>query len=346
MKRIIIKRLTVLLFLLSTIISASAQLVNVGGLVYYIDSNKHEAVLSSENTWSGELDIPSEIEYDNQIYVVKGISCVAFIGCKELTKVRIPKTIEYISQYYYLKSGPSAMLSPDYKNPFVMCTSLESIEVDVDNPIMSSVNGILFNKSKTWLYCYPAGLRQETYIIPETLNIIGSDAFAYNNNLISMVIPNNVNRVMFGAFSYCKNLKSIKLSENADHIDDYTFDRCESMRFLDVPENVTYLGQSPFRWTGINTFVIRGTFPGELRNDIFYCVSDSAVLYVQNSEISKFKKVFPGTVLPLESFTGINATKPSNNPSSNTIFDLQGRRITGIPSRGVYIKGGKKYVKK
>ena len=52
MKRIIIKRLTVLLFLLSTIISASAQLVNVGGLVYYIDSNKHEAVLSSENTWS------------------------------------------------------------------------------------------------------------------------------------------------------------------------------------------------------------------------------------------------------------------------------------------------------
>ena len=30
----------------------------------------------------------------------------------------------------------------------------------------------------------------------------------------------------------------------------------------------------------------------------------------------------------------------------NALFDLQGRRITGIPSRGVYIKGGKKYVKK
>lgn len=31
---------------------------------------------------------------------------------------------------------------------------------------------------------------------------------------------------------------------------------------------------------------------------------------------------------------------------SKTIFDLQGRRITSIPSRGVYIMDGKKYVKK
>jgi hypothetical protein len=30
----------------------------------------------------------------------------------------------------------------------------------------------------------------------------------------------------------------------------------------------------------------------------------------------------------------------------NVLFDLQGRRITGIPLRGMYIKDGKKYVKK
>ena len=41
---------------------------------------------------------------------------------------------------------------------------------------------------------------------------------------------------------------------------------------------------------------------------------------------------------------GINAVQASN--SSVPLFDLQGRRIQGEPRKGMYVLGGKKYVKK
>ncbi|MBQ7662756.1 MAG: hypothetical protein IJS48_05210 [Prevotella sp.] len=47
----------------------------------------------------------------------------------------------------------------------------------------------------------------------------------------------------------------------------------------------------------------------------------------------------------LNQSTSIKASSFSHS-ISNTLFDLQGRRITSIPSRGVYIMDGKKYVKK
>jgi hypothetical protein len=38
----------------------------------------------------------------------------------------------------------------------------------------------------------------------------------------------------------------------------------------------------------------------------------------------------------------MNEAQPSNN---NTLYDLQGRELSGKPARGIYIENGKKKVK-
>ena len=73
---------------------ANAQNVTIDGLKYYLFPDTHEAALNYGSTWSGELDIPSKVNYDGQTFTVTGITTNAFWGCNELTKVRIPKTIE------------------------------------------------------------------------------------------------------------------------------------------------------------------------------------------------------------------------------------------------------------
>ena len=266
----------------------------IDGLKYVLYSD-HTAMITNDNQWEGELDIPEQVTYKGEVYTVNSLEWMAFMSCKTLTKVRLPKTISSIKHY----AGWDAC-----KNPFVQCTALESIEVDEENPWMCSVDGVLFNKEKTWLYSYPAGAKREAYDIPEGVERIGMDAFAYNPYLTSVYMPNSVTSTDGGTFANCKNISSIRLSENLKYFTAYTFDHCESLHFLDIPASVGRFSESEFRRSPIKTLVIRGSF-NELRTDTFYSMDEEVVIYVQKSEMEKFQKVFSGTIRPLEEYQEI-----------------------------------------
>lgn len=317
----------------------SPPAVTIDGLLYKLYNDSHTAMIANVNSWEGELEIPEQVMYDNQTYTVNKIEWLAFEVCKTLTKVKIPKTVTDIQHY----AGYEVC-----KNPFRGCTSLETIEVDEENPTMCSYDGVLFSKDKSKLYCYPAGAKAKKYNVPNGVTWIGGNAFAHNLYLHTIEIPNSVTFMGFGSFEGCRNLKSIRLSENLKYLDAYTFDNCESLHVIDIPENVSGFAESVFRWTHLNTLVVRGIFPGNLRYDTFYFVSDSMIIYAQTSEVPKFKKVFSGTVLPLNEYTdGIIAPQNANADSaiSPPLYDLQGRPQHKPQVKGVYIRQGRKVVK-
>ena len=310
--------------------------VSIDGFNYFLYPDSHTAELNNKNSCSGELDIPTEVSYKGQTYAVNGMIISAFSDCTQLTKVRIPKTIDHVV-HHVLSEDPyiAGAVSPYYMNPFTGCTALESIEVDEENPIFSSEGGVLFNKDKTRLYGYPAGARQTSYTIPESITWFGDNAFANNQYLTTLTIPNSVTRLGSAVCSGCANLKSVKLPENITLIDAYSFQNCPKLKFLDIPESVQSFGEYVFRSTPFEAIVFRGTFPNGLRKDTFYLLDASTILYVQRSEIDKFKAVFSGQVLPLDSYTPINAV--SISPTKETvIYDLQGRRLDK-PQKGINI---------
>ena len=129
-------RLFTFLVCLLSLTYAKAQNVTIDGVNYYLFPDTREAAINNKNTCSGELIIPSEVNYDGETFTVTGMSDMAFDGC-ELTKVRIPKTIEHIIQHVltddpniFGQSAPESVCM----NPFQRCKSLEAIEVDEDNP--------------------------------------------------------------------------------------------------------------------------------------------------------------------------------------------------------------------
>ena len=83
---------------------------------------------------------------------VERIEQLAFSGCSSLTEMRIPSSVSSF--------GPQV---------FYRCKSLQAIHVAEDNPILSSVDGVLFNKDKTILRAYPNHHNNDysTYTIPE-----------------------------------------------------------------------------------------------------------------------------------------------------------------------------------
>ena len=207
--------------------------VTIDGLNYFLYLDRHEAVLTSRNNCSGEVDIPSEVSYNDETFVVKSMTHTAFHNNSELTKVRIPKTIEEIIHYYPVDPDwldpPTGMANPIYVNPFKGCTALESIEVDEENPCLKSIDGVLFSQdgvgqyyyktgsySGTGLYCYPEGARQESYTIPESVEWIGGAAFPNNQYLTTLTIPNSMKHICYDAFSGCCNLTDVYCyAENA-----------------------------------------------------------------------------------------------------------------------------------
>lgn len=279
--------------------SYDGRKVAYDGIKYYLYQNTDEAAIDEGNTWSGELELSSEISYVGEAYRVSGISHWAFRGSKDLTKVRIPKEIENIITYV-LSVDEMVGNIPDDMNPFEGCTSLESIEVDEDNPAMRSVGGVLFSKDGTKLYAYPAGMKAESYVVPDGVTWVGVGAFDSNGYLGS----------------------------------------------LELPESVSYVSGYAFNNCALDTLVIRGILESNcIDSYLFQGLDESAKLYVQTSEMDRYKDVFPGTILPLEEYyTGIQAPT-SLQDQTHPIFDLNGVRIDQ-PKKGVYIQNGRKVIVK
>ena len=201
MKRHIIFLLTVLV-----IQSVNAVGVIIDGLRYSLIAETHEAIVSYGNTCGGNLVIPSEVSYKGQTFIVKSMLWKAFSDCHELTKVRIPKTLENVMHYY--PNDPdegdieTILISPDFMNPFTGCTALESIDVDKDNPSMKSVNGVLFSKDGTRLYAYPSGIKAISYVVPQGVMWVGIKALS-NANLRQIDLPESLQTICSGAFQNC-----------------------------------------------------------------------------------------------------------------------------------------------
>ena len=156
------------------------------------------------NGTGGDVDIPSEIDgkkvkriggyaFDSDQSIesivipdsVESIELYAFLRCKNLTSITIPDSVisigdDAFNECVSLKSIkiPDSVISIGY-SAFDECKSLTAIDVDESNTIYSSIDGVLFNKVKTELICYPAGKTDKSYIIPDSVTSIDESAFEY-----------------------------------------------------------------------------------------------------------------------------------------------------------------------
>ena len=275
LKHIAMKKI-ILLFLLAILqpVWASAEDITIDGLNYYLYLDSHKAALR-EGTWTGELNIPSEIEYNEEAFVVNSMCLHAFVYSPNITKVKIPKSLVEILHYYPYDLGDdeepiTGEGNPIYMNPFPECTALESIEVDEENPSLKSVDGVLYSQDGvgeyyygyntycgTGLYCYPKGKKQEAYAIPESVEWIGGNAFSHNQYLTTLTIPSSIKHICYDAISYCSNLKDVYCkAENVPTAWDNAFKETPiSSATLHVPAGSVEAYRTTAPWSDFGTIV-------------------------------------------------------------------------------------------
>ena len=150
----------------------------------------------------------TRIEIQSSVTSIK-IEGGAFAYCTSLTNIEIPSGVTSIG------------------NAFYGCTSLNSVNVDKDNQLYSSEDGILFDKVKTKLITYPAGKKEKEYNIPSGVTSIGGWAFYGCTSLTRIEIPSSITSIGGWAFSGCTSLTSIEIPSSVTSIGGYAFDRAK-----------------------------------------------------------------------------------------------------------------------
>lgn len=137
-----------------------------------------------------------------------------------ITSLYIPENLRYIGEY-----------------AFIGLESLKSYQVDKDNPNYSSVNGVLYNKDKTKLIAFPAGI-EGSFEIPKQVESIGFGAFE-NTKLSKVSFAKGINLLTLGwrSFFNAENITEISLPESLISIDYYAFAGCKNLTTVKFAEN-------------------------------------------------------------------------------------------------------------
>ena len=148
---------------------------------------------------------------------VTSIETHEFSDCFKLTGIVIPDSVTSIG------------------NRAFDCVNLEEISVHENNTYYCSENGVLFNKAKTELICYPEGKTETTYLIPDSVTSIGKWAFYSCSNLTDVVIHDSVTSIDYGAFCACGGLRSITVPDSVTSIGNSAFSGCSSLTSMTLP---------------------------------------------------------------------------------------------------------------
>ena len=98
------------------------------------------------------------------------IGSAAYSECSNLQFISLGSNVSAINGWAFSYAGFAAVNIPNSvtfidSTAFASCRNLTSITVDPDNPNYTSVDGVLFNKTKTTLLCYPNGKTEPSYTI-------------------------------------------------------------------------------------------------------------------------------------------------------------------------------------
>ena len=254
------RTLITLSFIALTIANVMAQSsFTLDGLTYTITDaeNHYVSVSKSSTTLSGELEIPSQINYPEVTgitYTVTSVPANAFIGCTELTSIIVPNTVTNIGEGAF--SGCSGLTSITL--PFV------GQKVYTESDTYQYPFGYVFGTSSytggtaTTQYYNPyndrTGYERSTYYIPTDLkeviitggNKLPFSAFCYCTGISSVTIPNTVTAIDNLEFQGCSGLTSVTIPNSVTVISNCAFISCTSLASITIPNSVTTIGSGAF----------------------------------------------------------------------------------------------------
>lgn len=215
----------------------------------------------------------------------------AFFLCSSVTSLTLGDSVTTINnnafagchsmEYLYIGSSVDGSFGTTIVNNLI---GLKTIEVSPDNQYFSSdSNGVLFNKNKTTIICYPRANTRTSYAIPDGVTSVGDRGFYNCSNLSYLTIGSglqssngisfatmdsmvaysvspqnnyyssdssgvlyNKDKTALVAFPQNKSVTGYVIPDSVTSIDSYAFCCNDSLTSFTVPDGITSIGHAAF----------------------------------------------------------------------------------------------------
>lgn len=95
--------------------------------------------------------------------------------------------------------------------------------------------------------------------LPDTVELIGENAFLYCTTLVEIEFGAGVKRIDADAFDGCLALGIVKLNSGLEEIGKQAFGMCTSLKEIDIPNTVVTIGSGAFAMSGLVNVSIPGS---------------------------------------------------------------------------------------
>ncbi|SEW12547.1 leucine-rich repeat protein [[Clostridium] fimetarium] len=221
---------------------------------------------------------------------------------KKDTIYTIPSTVQVIASGAFSRNNYIEVLNmPASVNSIGSAafqkSHIKKFNVDSNNSIFTSKDGVIYSKDKSILIAYPAYKSDKVFYIPTTVTKIGSVgdySFETCNYLEEVIIPDSVSEIngIFWMSSALKNVSISKVSK-ISKLNCLTFQNCAALRDFYVPDNVSFLGFNLFYGCnnlstvvfGKNSCMNAGTMDLQYSNQTAFCgASSNLTVYAYGSD--------------------------------------------------------------
>ncbi|MBR2206223.1 MAG: leucine-rich repeat domain-containing protein [Prevotella sp.] len=248
------------------------------------------------------------------------------------TSYTVPKGVTWIDDAAFASNHHLVSISlPDDvtslgNSAFYDCINLEEVSLPSG---LKTLAGYLFWNCQ----------HLKSITIPEGVTHLGGNLFNGCTSLTSATMPESVTTTDYSVFENCKSLKHVILSPNLDLINHNMFVNCSSLeeiqipksitsvmtnafkgckalKTLDLPESVYRLGDYVFSECKLESLYIRGIIDFRWTDHywLFDGMGTEAKVFVQPSQVDKFKEIYKGSVYPLPEQT--------NTPDTSKYFPI------------------------
>ena len=205
--------------------------VTIDGIKYSIIEKAKFAIVISNN-YSGNIVIPSSIEYEDITYDVTTIGSNAFGKNCKATSITIPNSITTMeNNAFYVNYNLKKVIVNDLA---AWCRI--SFSNEYSNPLYCAYH--LYSDENTEI---------KDLIIPEGVDSIEDRAFIRCTALTSINIPTSVKNIGASAFQDCTALTTINSASSVTDIGASAFQGCTGLTYIDIPTSVTNIGASAFK---------------------------------------------------------------------------------------------------
>ncbi|WP_432999159.1 leucine-rich repeat protein [Treponema socranskii] len=202
----------------------------------------------------------------------------------------------------------------DFKENCMGGLNLTAVALSGPSDFLSVDGGVLFNKAKTKLICYPTNKAGTSYTVPPSVKVLVKYSFSGSDNLTSLILSEGLTTIENFALYACQKLKTVyipssltsigshflgaskvedvKIPEGVTKLGGQFLDNCSALKTLELPSTFTSPHYEAFcdGCTALQTVTCKAVSPPVLQSNAFKDVILSGVtLKVPSDSISNYE---------------------------------------------------------